>query len=297
MPNRETEEKRRHSTAYIPYSCYECRIPCDFANVPLHWHSELEINYILQGEGEFICGNDRFHGKEGDILIILPNMLHAAYPEPEGNLIYQAFVFHPGMLGAGMNDRCAKESVRPLLNGDIGIRRIISGEVERYTLFRACTEQILACAAGDVPHGDLLLKSELMKLFWLLETDGESTPGRKAKADYGEIIRPALEYMIKNFEKNISVEELAEAVHLSKSYFMSCFKRSAGVSAVEYLIQLRVGAACEAISSTEKRISDIAFDCGYSNLSNFNRQFKRVTGYSPKEYRKQMRGRPQMVML
>ena len=78
MSNREKEERRQHSTSFIPYSYYECRIPHYFRNVPMHWHSEFEINYVVHGEGEFICGNDRFVARRGEILVLPPNMLHAA---------------------------------------------------------------------------------------------------------------------------------------------------------------------------------------------------------------------------
>ena len=56
IPNRETEEKRQHSTPLVPYSFYEVRIPEALNNVPMHWHSEFELNRILGGAGEFICG-------------------------------------------------------------------------------------------------------------------------------------------------------------------------------------------------------------------------------------------------
>lgn len=56
-PNRETQEKRQHSTTWIPYSYYECRLPEWFVNVPMHWHGEFELIYILHGRGEFICGS------------------------------------------------------------------------------------------------------------------------------------------------------------------------------------------------------------------------------------------------
>ncbi len=286
MPGKDTEERKQHSTAYIPYSYYECRIPYDFANVPIHWHSEFEINYVLQGAGEFICGSDRHQAVKGDIFIILPNMLHGAYPAPESDLIYRAFVFHPSMLGAGAGDRCAAESVRPLMSGTVRIRTMVSGEAENYAPVKSYVEQIFSCADGGIAHADLLLKSELMRLFWMLETDKECVRREDGEVDYCEIIRPALEYMMGNYKKNITVSELAGTTHLSKSYFMNCFKRSTGVSAVEYLIQLRINAACEMLSSTEKKVSDVAFECGYGNLSNFNRQFIKMTGYSPKEYRK-----------
>lgn len=92
---------------------------------------------------------------------------------------------------------------------------------------------------------------------------------------------------MRHFQEEISVGQFAEMTHLSKSYFMYCFKKAVGTCAARYLSQLRINAACEALSANRKKISEIAFCCGYGNLSNFSRQFKEMTGCSPKEYRKQ----------
>lgn len=135
---------------------------------------------------------------------------------------------------------------------------------------------------------DLLLKSELMKLFWLLEDNQAIIYHQNDEISYREIIRPVLEYIANNFQEDISIEQLANLVHLSKGYFMDCFKKAVGITAIEHLEQLRVNAACEVLSNTEKRISDIAFSCGYRNLSNFNRQFLKMAGRSPNEYRRQI---------
>ena len=67
---------------------------------------------------------------------------------------------------------------------------------------------------------------------------------------------------------------------------MSCFKQTFGLGAVEYLTQLRIKAACEALRSTTRSVSEIAYDNGFRNLSNFNRQFREVYGTAPGEYRK-----------
>ena len=53
-------EKRQHSTVLVPYTYYECSIPDYFPFVPLHWHGELELNYVISGSAEFICGDERF---------------------------------------------------------------------------------------------------------------------------------------------------------------------------------------------------------------------------------------------
>ncbi len=303
MSNKDKEERRRHSTSFIPYSYYECRIPQYFGNVPMHWHGEFEINYIVSGRGTFICGNDRFLAGEGDILVLPPNMLHAAYPDQGGELVYQALVFHPVMLGAGTNDRCTTECIRPLMNGTMKVQVLISADAgkcdqhteacagndtgDSYGQMREAVEQIFACVTGEKPLPDLLLKSELMRLFWLLETQEAYLRREDTGIDYCEAIRPALEYMVKNFREDITVAQLAGLAHLSESYFMNCFKKAVGVSAIGYLIQLRMNAACEALACTKEQISEIALACGYENLSNFNRQFKKTAGCSPKEYRKQ----------
>lgn len=292
IPSRETEEKRQHSTTYIPYSYYECRLPEYFMNVPMHWHSEFEINSIICGKGEFICGDDKFTAQEGDLLILPPNMLHAAFPCQDSRLVYYALVFNPIMLGTGTNDRCTTECIRPLMNGSLKISPHIPSSTRNYCELKAAADQIFTCAHGNLPQLDLLLKSELLRMFWLLENNEDILCRKDTGISYSEIIRPALEYMMNNFQENITVDELADLVHLSKSYFMSCFKKAVGMGAIEHLTQLRINAACEALSTTGKSISDIAFSCGYSNLSNFNRQFKKNVGCSPNRYRKNKISKP-----
>lgn len=286
MPSRETEEKRRHSTALIPYSYYECRLPEEFMNVPMHWHNEFELNYILRGRGEFICDNRRFEAGEGDILILPPNMLHAAYPYRDSELIYHALVFNPIMLGANSNDRCSSECIRPVINGTRKLDVYIPREAGDYPGIKEAVSRIFSCAHSNQARMDLLLKSELLRLFWLLEGDEDRIYRQDNGISYSGIVRPALEYMAENFREDITIGQLAELVHLSKSHFMNCFKKAVGIGAIEHLTQLRINAACEALTATEKKIAEIAFDCGYNNLSNFNRHFLNMVGCTPNEYRR-----------
>ncbi len=286
IPDRATEEKRQHSTTFIPYSYYECRLPEYFANVPMHWHNEFEMNYLYRGKGEFICGNRKFEASEGDILILPPNMLHTAYPCRDQVLVYDAFVFSPALLGANSNDRCTAECIRPVMNGSVRLNVHIHPGMKHYAVLKNITEQIFFCVHANSSRTDLLLKSELLRLFWTLEENGDIVLRQEHETGHAEIIRPALEYMAGNYQNDITIEQLADLVHLSKSYFMKCFKETAGVGAIEHLTQLRLNAVCDALSTTGDKISDIAFRCGYGNLSNFNRQFLKKVGCSPEEYRR-----------
>lgn len=286
LRNSDTEEKRQHSTPLIPYSSYEVRIPEAVNNVPMHWHSEFELNRILLGSGEFIWGDHRFTAHAGDLILIPPNMLHAAYPLESNELMYQVLVFHSAMLGTTSNDRCTIECIRPIMNGSVRISGHIHPDSSNYAELTATADHIFSCVDGNSPQLDLLLKSELLRFFWLLNETSIQSLQDTTSISYSELVRPALEYMMKNFHETITIDQLADLSHLSKSYFMNCFKRAVGIGAIEHLTHLRINAACDALSDTNKIISEIAFACGYSNLSNFNRQFKQIMGCSPKEYRK-----------
>ena len=306
MPGRETQEKRQHSTTWIPYSYYECRLPEWFANVPVHWHSEFELIHIQLGRGEFICGSQKWEAGAGELLLVPPNMLHAAYlcrkqrtaveevsggggnscGDGAGTLVYDALVFSPAMLGAGSGDRCTNECIRPLVKDNAHMSVCIRRNMAVYEELAALAARIFSCVRDNSARADLLLKSELLRFIWMLEECGELLPETKGAEGETEAIRPALEYMAQNFREDITVEQLAGLVHLSRSHFMRCFRKAVGIGAIEHLSQLRIRAACEALGEGTEQIADIAFACGYSNLSNFNRQFLKRVGCSPKEYRK-----------
>lgn len=281
-----SEEKKQHSSKLVPFSYYKCLIPDYFASVPLHWHGEFEINLILSGCAEFICGDNRFISAEGDLIIIPPNMLHAIYPHRDFKQLYDTVVFSPEMLGISGNDRCAAECLKPLANGGFEINTLITKEHIYYSELKTVAENIFSCAKGNNARLDMLMKSELLRFFWLLNESGDIARTAENRISRSETIRPVIEYMNENFSENITVEKLAEIAHLSKSYFMRQFKDASGVSAIEYLSQLRIKKACEMLCETGKTAAESAFECGFRNISNFNRQFRKIVGCTPKEYQK-----------
>ena len=284
--NRESEEKRRHSSALKPFSYYKCRIPEYFTQVPLHWHGEFELNYILEGCGELICGDERYITRTGDIIIIPPNILHAVFPHSNNSQRYDTVVFSATMLGNADNDRCAAECIRPLVNGSYSINFRITPKHQYYSELKTAVENILSCAKGDSPKLDMLMRSELMRLFWLMYEGGDIFSSEKRNNTHADLLRPVLQYITENFQDDLSIEQLADMVHISKSYFMALFKKSAGISAIEYINQLRIRSACEKLRGTEKTIAETAYECGFRNLSNFNKQFRRIAGCAPNEYRR-----------
>lgn len=280
------KEKRVHSSRLVPFSYYESYLPDYFSDVPLHWHKEFELNYIISGEGEFICGDDRFIFEEGDIIILQPDVLHAVYQSRDCVKRYDTLVFSREMLVGTGGDRSSLEFFIPLSDSSLLVDTRITRSHRRYSELAACVREIFINARKNTPLNDIVLKSELLRFFAILAESGNvHSAGRKAAAK-SELIRPALEFINEHFTESITIEQLAAISHLSRSYFMSCFKNAAGVGAIEYINQIRIKAVCELLRADERTISEIAFGCGFTNLANFNRQFKRQVGASPKEYRK-----------
>ena len=281
------KEKRQHSSALIPYSYYECKIPDYFFCASLHWHPEFEINYIRKGSAEFVCGEHQFISQAGDIIIIPPNTLHSVFPNREDTQLYDTLVFRSDMLGIASDDRCTLECIRPLITGQLYMQAPISSNDMYYAEFQQIIERIFLCAKDCNSHMDTLLKSELLRLLWLLSEHNYIKHHDDSWTDISEQIRPAITYINQYYNEPVSIDFLANMVHLSRSYFMGQFKQATGMSAIEYVNQLRIHKACSQLSNTQKRIVEIAFSCGFHNLSNFNRTFRNLVGCTPSEFRQQ----------
>jgi len=98
-------------------------------------------------------------------------------------------------------------------------------------------------------------------------------------------------YITKNFQKNISLSELSQLVHIDKSYLVRIFKKQYLTTPIEYLINLRLRHAIALLADTNITISEIAFECGYSSVSFFTRQFEKHLGKTPTAYRADIRKR------
>ncbi len=129
------------------------------------------------------------------------------------------------------------------------------------------------------------MKIELSKLFLLLENNKDIVSFNASDSAKMKIIQRAIEYIELNYMREITIEQISIYVNFSKSYFMNCFKNIVGISVFEYIIKFRIKKACELICEGQKSITQIAFDCGFNNLSNFNRHYKRILGCTPKEYK------------
>ena len=284
------KEKIVHSTFWVPYSYYWNIISKNspYCSTPPHWHPEFEINYIVQGGLEFRSGTQAIIAAAGDILITQPNTLHSIYSlkneQPDSR--YHTLVFNPSLLCCTREERPYAALLGPIFNGNVTLASIITNAHPYYEEISTSMNNIVSCAKAGTPLLDLLMKSELLRLFYLiLQYEGSAVqlPISKAHMD----MQPVLDYVADHYSEPIRLQQLADIAYLSCSHFMTQFKQSIGVSAMTYVNQIRVQHVCKMLTETDLSILNIAGSCGFRNLSNFDQQFRKLVGCSPSQYRAQ----------
>jgi AraC-like DNA-binding protein len=102
-------------------------------------------------------------------------------------------------------------------------------------------------------------------------------------------------YLNQYYKHNLRLEKVAAIANMSTTAFCRFFKTSTGKSFVKYLNELRIGHACKLLIESELTISEICFEVGFNNVSNFNRRFFELHVMSPKEYRKEFANKPEFT--
>ncbi len=285
MKDRSNEEKRKHSDAYVPYTCYRCNIPDFFPSVPLHWHREFELAFIHSGNGEFRIGDSFIPISAGDIIIVKPGSIHSTEKTGSRKLIYDTIVFDESFLFGNHSERCYTEYLNIYNREDSKLALPIGRANPDYALIRQCTEQLFEAAEKHSGEGDFTVKIKLAEIFRLVLESGIIETGHTYELA-SDPVRPAIDYIRNNYSEKISVDTLAGECHLSKSYFMNLFKKVTGTTVIGYLMQVRIDKACRLLANENMTASETALSVGYTNISNFNRQFRQLTGSTPKEYKK-----------
>ncbi len=137
------------------------------------------------------------------------------------------------------------------------------------------------------PEKEMHANSELLKLLYALSDCREMHPDNTNTDNSG--ILSVITYINTNYNKNITLGDLAKISGYSKSRFSHLFSEITGTTPVKYQNEIRLRTAAQMLTDTENTISDIAYACGFSDALYFSRIFKRIYGVSATEYRKNKR--------
>lgn len=155
-----------------------------------------------------------------------------------------------------------------------------------YEKFSDILEEYNGCLDGRTAALKIKTAELLLYISRLQDIGGEK---KETAVSSQPMMESIMDYIQKNYENKITLQEIARFMGYSKNYLCSYFKRNSGFSMIEYLNGYRVKKSQEYLENTSMSISDIASRCGFESITHFGRTFKAVAGCSPLQYRKMLK--------
>ena len=251
-------------------------------------HEFYEMVYIKKGDAIFEISGSPVEIGPNDIIIIKPDQPHKFIVKSESGceFIVLSFKFENKF-----DNHFSGVSLKDFLNFVSGKESgaFISLKVSQKNDIITLLNRILNEKENPEIGSEFLNYLLVLELFVLisraLKMEWENSIKNKSPK-VKELIHVSVNYIQKNFERDISLKDIAQYVFLSSSYFTRAFKEEIGISPINYLLKVRVERAKELLKDTGMKISDIALSVGFSNQQRFNDIFKKYAGATPLQYRK-----------
>lgn len=256
---------------------------------PMHWHDHFEIALVLEGHGRFMFGRRTLAAEPGDLFFIDNSQPHVALADRGAPLRLLLVLFRPELLaGPGCREldlgylapfRVDERTWSPRVRAGTDAAREVAPVLHQ---LRAIHERH---DPSERHLADATLRLALALVNRVQDTAATIATARAA-ADRREQIRPVLAYVDGHCRESITLEDVAELVHVSPSRVRHVFKDVTGVSFKEYVTQVRVAEAKRLLLSTDLSVAEIARAVSYTNLHQFYKVFYRSCAMSPGEYRR-----------
>ena len=256
-------------------------------NFPIHTHREFELNYVENAAGaRRIVGDSIEEIGDYDLVLIANGSLEHGWQDgnlERGKNIREITVqFSDDWLSERLLSKNQFSSIRKMLEaGANGLAFPLSTILGVRSLLNSLTNE---------GKGFYMVTTFLTLLYELSSSEDARTLASSAFANAGSHgnsrrIMAVDAYLRKNFTRDVKLSEAARVANMSETAFSRFFRQHTGKSFTDYLTDMRIGNAARMLVDTGKTVAEICYGCGYNNMSNFNRIFRRKKGCTPSEFR------------
>lgn len=249
-----------------------------------HTHEELQLIWMVKGEGTAFIGDKILPFKDGELYLVSSNLPHVFKSDSSLELVESLSIYFGQSIFEANNTLPEFDFINHFLES------FSQGAVFKRKASSSIKEQMILIE-NSIGINRILLLMELVNLiadqkdFSLIASNDYSTPNNRD----GEKISGVIEHLYSNYSKNITLDEVAEIAHMTPQAFCRYFKRHTRKSMVQYLNQIRIGKVCNWLQENKYSVTQSCYQAGFNNISNFNRHFKSVTGYTPSGYMAQQK--------
>jgi AraC-like DNA-binding protein len=284
------KEKAIRGESLFPVGFYRITDIQSIQILPYHWHKEFEILYMTKGTAIFQIDDESYELKEGQAIFISGGRLHSGIPVNGQPCSYDAIVFELEAL-ADFYDKCI-EYLNDIKMNKIIIKSYYAGEnLWEQELLRNLNE-ISACFTTQEYGYHLAVKGRLLLLFSILLANKAYTTNIKGTAPLTENVerlKKVVQYIQDHYQSKIAIDDLATLLNMSRHYFCRFFKKTTGITPVDYINGYKTDRAAALIDTTNISIMEAGMEAGFDNFSYFIRTFKRFKNCTPSEYRRRQR--------
>jgi AraC family L-rhamnose operon transcriptional activator RhaR len=254
---------------------------------PMHSHGFDELVIILKGTAMHVIDEQEFPVKAGDVFVIAENHEHQ-YQEMHG-LALANILFDPDALMMNQWDIRALPgfhalfSLEPAFRAQHNFRSRLQLSERQLNQANEMIHDLTRETEQRNPGYRVMAKGLFMQLAVSLARAYSTTPNQESI----ELLRigDAIAHIEMHYTEKIALADLAKKSHLSQRHFTRVFQECIGRSPIDHLMHVRCQKAAELLKGTDRTITDIAFDCGFSDSNYFTRCFRKTMDQTPKQYR------------
>lgn len=248
---------------------------------PIHCHPEYEINVVMKTEGTRVVGDSEESFADLDIVMTGPYVPHVWKSDLVTNHVI-TIQFSKELLNFQMINKRLFMPIRQMLVDSMQGLQFYGEEADRIKdeIIELTKMQGFGTATKFLEILNSLAHASRRKLVTNMY-ESEILISQSKSRRISKVCR----YIEENLSKKISLTDVALLVNMSESAFSHFFKKKTGISFITYVNNLRVAKACDLLASTSLSASEICYDCGFNNKSNFIRIFTKRKNMTPIEYR------------
>lgn len=280
-------ELEKHGTETFPMTVnHDDLWSFEGKNVPIHWHNDLEINLIREGEAVFQVYQKSYRVRTGEGFLLNRNVPHSCSSPGNEHVRYSTILVRPDFLYGDFGSDVERKCFQPFLQNSAIPCIYLTGFDENGKEILQKLNQVEEAFDRKRFCYELKIKGLLCEAFAMIFYGHRQELTKFVPANLQELERleKMLNYLNMHFTEVISLQDLADQVHLSREVCCRLFKKMTGKTITGYLEEYRVNKSFSLVQSGQYSMTQITEMVGFSNPSRFASAFRKRFGCNPGEY-------------